>query len=130
MRKSCEWSADAKARMGKRLLERHASLIRLLDAGWSVNRIARELRKAPGTICHTASTLRKYGIGKEGWLPGKTGDQRWDDADEIAVLIQLWCEGHSTAEIGRRIGRGKNAVIGKVHRLGLDPRPSPLRRAA
>jgi GcrA cell cycle regulator len=28
----------------------------------------------------------------------------------------------TTAEIGRRIGVTKNAVIGKVHRIGLTPR--------
>jgi GcrA cell cycle regulator len=34
----------------------------------------------------------------------------------------LWEEGVTTAEIGRRIGVTKNAVIGKVHRIGLVPR--------
>ena len=49
--------------------------------------------------------------------------------DEIIVRLRaLWMEGHSTAEIGRRIGVSKNAVVGKAHRLGLDARPSPIRR--
>jgi len=51
----------------------------------------------------------------------------WND-DVIARLRQLWAEGHSTAEIGRRIGVTKNAVVGKVHRLQLPARPSPIRR--
>jgi len=42
--------------------------------------------------------------------------------ERIARLTQLWEEGITTAEIGRRIGVTKNAVIGKVHRLGLVPR--------
>ena len=42
--------------------------------------------------------------------------------ERIAQLIALWDEGVTTAEIGRRIGVTKNAVIGKVHRLGLVPR--------
>ena len=35
----------------------------------------------------------------------------------------------SAGEIGRRMGISKNAVVGKVHRLGLEPRPSPIRVA-
>ncbi len=46
--------------------------------------------------------------------------------DVIAHLRTLWAEGHSTAEIGRRMGISKNAVVGKAHRLGLPPRPSPI----
>ena len=48
--------------------------------------------------------------------------------ETIAHLRQLWAEGHSTAEIGRRMGISKNAVVGKAHRLQLDARPSPIRR--
>jgi GcrA cell cycle regulator len=46
----------------------------------------------------------------------------WWTAYRVSVLILLWDEGVSTAEIGRRMGCTKNAVIGKVHRLGLTPR--------
>jgi GcrA cell cycle regulator len=46
----------------------------------------------------------------------------------IVRLRALWAEGHSTAEIGRRLGVSKNAVVGKAHRLDLPPRPSPIRR--
>jgi GcrA cell cycle regulator len=42
--------------------------------------------------------------------------------DRIEQLTRLWEEGVTTAEIGRRIGVTKNAVIGKVHRIGLVPR--------
>lgn len=51
----------------------------------------------------------------------------WNE-DAIARLRQLWEDGHSTAEIGRRMGITKNAVVGKAHRLVLPPRPSPIRR--
>ncbi len=51
----------------------------------------------------------------------------WNE-EMIARLRQLWQEGHSTAEIGRRMGITKNAVVGKAHRLILPPRPSPIRR--
>jgi GcrA cell cycle regulator len=58
----------------------------------------------------------------------------WEDhemewAEETIVRLRaLWDEGHSTAEIGRRLGVSKNAVVGKAHRLDLPARPSPIRR--
>lgn len=48
--------------------------------------------------------------------------------EAIDRLRALWAEGHSTAEIGRRMGVSKNAVVGKAHRLQLPARPSPIRR--
>ncbi|HYN38867.1 MAG TPA: GcrA family cell cycle regulator [Rhodospirillales bacterium] len=42
--------------------------------------------------------------------------------ERIATLIALWNESLTTTEIGRRLGITKNAVIGKVHRLGLPQR--------
>lgn len=51
----------------------------------------------------------------------------WND-ETIARLRLLWAEGLSTAEIGRRMGVSKNAVVGKAHRLNLPARPSPIRR--
>jgi GcrA cell cycle regulator len=46
----------------------------------------------------------------------------------IEQLDQLWHQGLSTAEIGRRLNISKNAVVGKAHRLHLTARPSPLKR--
>ncbi len=51
----------------------------------------------------------------------------WDE-DTIRHLRDLWTQGLSTAEIGRRLGASKNAIVGKAHRLDLDARPSPIRR--
>jgi GcrA cell cycle regulator len=48
--------------------------------------------------------------------------------ETIIRLRSLWDEGLSTAEIGRRLGVSKNAVVGKAHRLDLPARPSPIRR--
>ena len=53
----------------------------------------------------------------------------WTD-DVIGRLKALWAEGHSTAEIGRRLGVSKNAIVGKAHRLELPARPSPIRSRA
>ena len=47
--------------------------------------------------------------------------------DLMDRLTALWSEGLPTAEIGRRLGISKNAVIGKAHRLVLTARPSPLK---
>ena len=49
--------------------------------------------------------------------------------EQIDQLKDLWSEGLSTSEIGRKLGVTKNAVVGKAHRLGLPPRPSPIKRA-
>lgn len=51
----------------------------------------------------------------------------WNDTT-IAALRSLWAEGLPTAEIGRRLGFSKNAVVGKSHRLNLPARPSPISR--
>jgi GcrA cell cycle regulator len=51
----------------------------------------------------------------------------WDD-ETIRLLRDLWTQGHSTAEIGRRLCVSKNAIVGKAHRLDLEARPSPIRR--
>ena len=45
----------------------------------------------------------------------------------VAQLRRLWAEGVPTTEIGLRIWASKNAVVGKAHRIGLPPRPSPIR---
>ena len=55
-----------------------------------------------------------------------SNDFEWTP-DTIARLRSLWSEGHSTAEIGRRLGASKNAVVGKAHRLNLPTRASPIR---
>jgi GcrA cell cycle regulator len=51
----------------------------------------------------------------------------WDE-EIIRHLRELWAQGLSTAEIGRRLNVSKNAIVGKAHRLDLDARPSPIRR--
>lgn len=51
----------------------------------------------------------------------------WDE-ETIRHLRDLWAQGFSTAEIGRRLSVSKNAIVGKAHRLDLDARPSPIKR--
>jgi hypothetical protein len=46
----------------------------------------------------------------------------WTD-EKVAELQRLWCSTRMTAlEIGAALGCGRNAVIGKAHRLGLEKR--------
>lgn len=49
----------------------------------------------------------------------------------IETLKQLWVDGFSCSQIASNLGGiTRNAVIGKVHRLGLPPRaPTPKRQA-
>ena len=51
----------------------------------------------------------------------------WTD-DRVALLKKLWTEGHSASQIASQLGGvTRNAVIGKVHRLGLSGRATPSR---
>lgn len=51
----------------------------------------------------------------------------WTD-ERVELLRKLWTEGLSASQIARQIGGvTRNAVIGKVHRLGLSGRATPAR---
>lgn len=49
----------------------------------------------------------------------------WTD-DRVELLKKLWAEGLSASQIAKQLGGGlsRNAVIGKVHRMGLAGRAS------
>lgn len=50
--------------------------------------------------------------------------------ERIALLRKLWSEGLSATQIAKQLGGvTRNAVIGKVHRLGLAGRATPSRPA-
>jgi GcrA cell cycle regulator len=51
----------------------------------------------------------------------------WSEA-ELLTLRQLWAEGMSARLIGVELGRSRNSVVGKAHRLELAPRPSHIGR--
>ncbi|NOX82561.1 MAG: hypothetical protein GXP06_06175 [Alphaproteobacteria bacterium] len=51
----------------------------------------------------------------------------WTD-DRVELLKTLWAEGLSAAQIANKMGGvTRNAVIGKVHRLGLSGRATPAK---
>lgn len=49
----------------------------------------------------------------------------WTD-ERVETLKKLWQDGHSASQIAKQLGGvTRNAVIGKVHRLGLSGRAAP-----
>ncbi len=57
-------------------------------------------------------------------------DQAWTD-DRVDRLKSLWNDGLSAAQVAKALGGvTRNAVIGKVHRLGLAGRVKPIGPAA
>lgn len=46
--------------------------------------------------------------------------------EQVTCLRALWNEGMTASRIAAQIGATRNAVIGKVHRLGLAGRPRPV----
>ena len=60
----------------------------------------------------------------------------WTD-ERVELLKKMWSEGQSASQIAKELGGvTRNAVIGKVHRLGLSnrvgaaPEPAPKAKAA
>lgn len=51
----------------------------------------------------------------------------WTDK-MVEDLKIMWKQGLTTGEIGKRLGVSKNSIVGKVHRLQLDARPSPIKK--
>ena len=54
----------------------------------------------------------------------------WTDI-QVSTLTRLWQEGLSASHVARQLGGvSRNAVIGKVHRLGIAVRAVPVRLRA
>ncbi len=62
---------------------------------------------------------------------GPGGKLPWTE-ERVEVLKKLWADGLSASQIAIRLAGGvtRNAVIGKVHRLGLSGRATPSRATA
>lgn len=50
----------------------------------------------------------------------------WSD-ESVEQLRKMWAEGLTANEIAKKLGVTKNAIVGKVHRLCLKARPSPIK---
>lgn len=60
---------------------------------------------------------------------GKGLQMGWSE-ERVQLLRKLWAEGLSASQIAKQLGGvTRNAVIGKVHRLGLAGRATPSRPA-
>lgn len=46
----------------------------------------------------------------------------------IEGLKKMWKRGLTTNEIAKELGVSKNSIVGKVHRLNLTSRPSPIKK--
>ena len=54
----------------------------------------------------------------------------WSD-ERVAILKKMWLDGNSASEIAKALGNiTRNAVIGKVHRLGLSNRDTNVSKAS
>ncbi len=59
--------------------------------------------------------------------PFHEGRLEWSE-ERVAELRRMWAEGWSASQIAKALGgTTRNAVIGKVHRLGLEQRGTPSR---
>lgn len=57
--------------------------------------------------------------------PDASAQTGWTD-ERMEVLKRMWTEGFSGAQIAKKLGGiTRNAVIGKIHRLGLAARAKP-----
>lgn len=60
-------------------------------------------------------------------MSSSSSSSHWT-AERIEVLSGLWRDGLSAAQIARALGgTSRNAVIGKIHRLGLSARATPTK---
>jgi GcrA cell cycle regulator len=48
--------------------------------------------------------------------------------ERVEVLKELWSDGWTASKIAERLPTSRNAIIGKVHRLGLPPRAISFRK--
>lgn len=67
------------------------------------------------------------------WMDSVAGEERtamaWTD-ERVETLKKLWADGLSASQIAKQLGGvTRNAVIGKVHRLGLSGRAAPSQPA-
>jgi GcrA cell cycle regulator len=68
--------------------------------------------------------------GRRAFAEDEEGFMSWTD-ERVELLKKLWAEGLSASQIAAELGSvTRNAVIGKVHRLGLSGRAKPAASGA
>lgn len=106
-----KWTAD-----------RDAQLRVLWAGGASSREIARQMFTTVGAILDRRSAIE---------LPTRAARGAWTD-EQDAVLKEKWAEGWTCSRIAEVLrGKSRNAVIGRLHRLGLNDssrsKPGPAR---
>lgn len=98
--------------MDMELIESVRALMRL---GRSNNEIALFLGKP-------RSTIREY----RNHILGRTGpplSSKWWSREQDETLINLWALGLSASQVGSELNKTRCAVLGRLHRLHVPPRP-------
>lgn len=68
--------------------------------------------------------MNRYPRNRAAASPSAGGQSPWPERDD--ELRRHWAAGTSTKKIGDAMHITKNAIVGRAHRLGLPPRPSPI----
>lgn len=94
-------------------------LIHLLGQNLSDTQIAERLQRSQSSITAKVSRLQKAGLGR--WRKRGRTLTLWTQDDEDTAS-RMWREGSSASSISKALdGRhSRNAVIGKMYRLGVD----------
>lgn len=87
-------------------------LTALVISGTSHKNIAIALGRTAGSV---HGKISRIGL----WLDRPASP--WT-AETEAALREMWADGITAGNIGLKLGVGRNAVLGKVHRLKLTPR--------
>lgn len=92
-------------------------MVTLKERGLSISEIAEEMSEDYNVVHYRC---QKSGFSK----PRQSSGAKWTD-EQVAELRKLWRDGLSASQIAAQLKVTRNAVIGKVHRLGLPARTKP-----
>src|SRR5688572_26204656 len=77
----------------------------------------------------TPQDVESYRIARGRIRTKREAGMGWTD-ERVELLKKLWQDGLSASQIAKQLGGvTRNAVIGKVHRLGLSGRAAPSKPA-
>jgi GcrA cell cycle regulator len=98
---------------------RDALILRLWNAGAPVSRIRARAGCGGDVITRVLAAARAEGRDVSAPRRAPGGYAEWSQ-DRVETMRALWLKGESASAIGRAIGVGRGAVIGKLSRLGVE----------